>query len=124
MVYATAADYAFLSLTGAIPEEKRKAFLEEASRQVDSLTYCRILKHGFENLSAAQQELIRLATVRQADFQYAYGEMLDSPLSAYSINGVSMGFDRGALVTRGGVSAQASTVGLLDQTGLTCRRLS
>lgn len=124
MNYATAADYEFLSVNREIPPELQDVFLEDASRQIDSLTYCRIPKMGFEKLSLHQQKLIRMAVVRQADLQYNFRDVLESPLSSYGINGVSIGFDRASLVTRGGVSTLPSIAALLEQTGLMCRRLS
>lgn len=124
MNYATAADYEFLSINREIPAELQEVYLEDASRQIDSLTCCRIPKIGFRNLSLCRQKLVRTAVVRQADLQYNFRDVLESPLSSYGINGVSIGLDRASLVTRGGVSTLPSIAALLEQTGLMCRRLS
>lgn len=122
--YATPQEYAALSRSGEIPTERLSACLEDASRDVDTLTFGRIRKSGFSMLTEFQQEMVRLAVVRQADFSFNYRDLLGSPLASYGINGVSMGFDKAVLISRGGVSTMSDIDGLLEQAGLTCRRLT
>ena len=57
------------------------------------------------------------------DFCYENAELLESPLSAYSINGVSMSFDKSKIVRVGGVTTSSEVYGLLMQTGLCYRGL-
>ena len=95
--------------------------LINASRQVDTLTFNRIVGKGFNNLTEFQQDIIRNSVCRQADFTAKYGEILDNPLASYSINGVSMSFDRSKVYSENGVSMSSEDYGLLQQSGLTFR---
>ncbi len=60
---------------------------------IDILTYSRINATGFENLTAFQQRVIRECAVEIAKFFLANKDVLDIPLSSYSINGVAMQFN-------------------------------
>ena len=59
------------------------------------------------------------AVCEQAEFGSVYAELLASPFSSYSINGVAMQFDGAGIVERGGVKTPAHVMSLLRQTGLT-----
>ena len=109
--------------SGAIPAEEVEASLKRACRDIDSLTFNRIVEKGFENLTEFQQELVKEAVKLHADFCYDNAELLDSPLASYAINGVSMSFDKSKIVTIGGVTTSSEVYGLLMQTGLCCRSL-
>lgn len=107
--------------TGEIPEEQAESFLRKACRAVDSLTFNRIVERGFENLSEFQQKLIEEAVSLHADFCFNNAELLESPLSAYSISGVSMSFDRSRIVSVDSVITTSEVYRLLLQTGLCYR---
>ena len=109
--------------SGNISAEELETRLRRACRDIDSLTYNRIVKAGFENLTEFQQELIREAVQLHADFCYDNAELLDSPLAAYAINGVSMSFDKSKIVTVGDVTTSNEVYSLLMQTGLCYRGL-
>lgn len=109
--------------SGSVPKEELEKFLKTACRTVDSLTFNRIVKAGFDNLTEFQQELIKEAVQLHADFAYDYGELLNSPLASYSISGVSMSFDKSKIVTVGGVTTTSEVYNLLMQTGLCYREL-
>ena len=70
-----------------------------------------------------QQEIIKEAVQKHIDFVYENAEMLESPLSSYSISGVSMSFDRSKIVTVGGITTTGKVYNLLMQTGLCYRGL-
>lgn len=106
---------------GTIPSDCLEERLSGASRAVDSMTFNRIVKQGFENLSEFQQELIKKAVSKQADFTYNNAELLESPLSSYSISGVSMSFDKTKVLEIGSVTTTKEIYGLLMQTGLCFR---
>ncbi len=108
---------------GEIPEEQVDVFLRKACRAVDSLTFNRIQVTGFENLTEFQQKLICEAVALHADFCYNNAELLESPLSSYSISGVSMSFDRTKVKQIGSVTTTSEVYGLLIQTGLCYRGL-
>ena len=102
-----------------MPPEEQDAALDAASRDIDGLTFDRIVAVGFDRLTAFQQELVKRAVCEQAKFRSVYAELLASPFSSYSINGVAMQFDGAGIVERGGVKAPAHVMSLLRQTGLT-----
>ena len=107
---------------GDLEETEAKRLLEEASDQVDRLTYGRIRARGFNNLTEYQQEMVKKAVCYQVDFINSYGDYLNTPLSGYSIGDVSLSFsqeNQGA----GGIMADKKTLNYLSQTGLTVRRL-
>lgn len=104
--------------TGSIPPDEQEQRLADAQMVVDSLTYNRIVRRGFENLTAFQQRLVKESVRKQANFAYENAEMLDSPLSSYSINGVSMGFDKSKVMEINNITTTREVYGLLIQTGL------
>ena len=121
--YATTDDY-MLYGSGEIPIMQLEKALYQASRQVDSLTYNRIVGKGFLHLTGFQQDVIRDVCCQQADFYYANKEAIESALQSYSINGVSMAFGTGQNVKYiNGVFIHSGTYSLLNQSGLACRRV-
>lgn len=108
---------------GNIPADQVESRMKQACRDIDSLTFNRIVKKGFENLTEFQQGLIKEAVQLHADFCYDNSDLLDSPLASYAINGVSMSFDKSKIVTSGGVTTSSSVYALLMQTGLCYRGL-
>lgn len=122
--YATAEYYLNTFHGNAIPDTKIERSLIQASRHIDSLTYNRIVSKGFSNLSVFQQEIVKEVVCVQAEFEYENKEELESLISSYSVNGVSMTIQPGwNLFADKGVAMQRSTYGLLEQTGLCCRSL-
>jgi len=122
--YLAYVDYKYYKDTykGTLDEDTATKLLEESSDQVDRLTYGRIRKKGFDNLTEYQQELIKKSVCYQADFINSYGEYLNMPIDGYSAGGISLSFSKdnqGA----GGVIADKRTLDYLSQTGLTVRRL-
>ncbi|MGM0238513.1 hypothetical protein [Enterococcus sp. AZ103] len=96
--------------------------LRQAQRHIDSLTFNRIVGKGFSNLTSFQQTLIKEVICLQVDFEDENQDLLDSVVSSYSINGVSMNFgDSWNVVVQSGIAMQRSTYELLNQTGLTRR---
>lgn len=91
--------------------------LELASCKVDELTFNRIRKIGFDNLTAFQKDKVQKATLLQAQYYSDYGTE-SSGLSGFNISGLSMSFSSGAS-TPDGVSQAAYM--MLKQTGLMCR---
>lgn len=92
--------------------------LKKASHKVDSLTFNRIVGRGFDNLAELQKNIIKEVTCSIADFDY--NASLNTGLTSYSINGVSMSFDKSSnLITVNGIEIEKDTYSLLSQTGLT-----
>ena len=109
---------------GNIPADQLESRLRRACRDIDSLTFNRIVGRGFDNLTEFQQGLIKEAVQLHADFCYENAELLESPLASYAINGVSMSFDKSKIVTVGGVTTSSEVYSLLMQTGLCYRGLN
>lgn len=98
--------------------------LRQASRHIDSLTYNRIVAQGFGNLTEFQQGVIKEVCCRQALFESENADAINSVLTGYSINGVSMQFgDSWNVFTEYGVAMRRDVYALLCQTGLCCRVL-
>ena len=105
-----------------IPKEKIKGELKSASRNIDTLTFNRIVEVGFENLTEFQQNIIKEVICSLADFKFENKDVLDSVFSSYSINGVSANLDNGGNIkVIKGVAIPKNLYGYLEQTGLTCR---
>lgn len=123
--YATSEQLcAFCPQAEDLDEEELGLALERASRDVDSLTWNRIVKRGFDDLTAFQQQIVTQTVCRLAFWQTEQGDLLDSPLSGYSINGVSAQYgDSQAVTIQNGVMIPKRLYRLLEQTGLCCGRL-
>lgn len=121
------ADFEYYSQTyrGEMPQEEAVKALKQASRHINSLTFNRIVGKGFENLTTFQQGIIKECVCMMADFESANGDMINSLINSYSINGASIAFGgegaNYALV--GGIIVQRDTYSYLEQTGLTSRNL-
>lgn len=119
--YVTASEY-YGSGHEAVAAEDVTKVLIRASRHVDALTFNRIQGIGFDNLTQFQKDCIQEVVCEQADFLYENADMIESMLSAYSINGVSMSFGDGPTVRwESGLPIKASVYKVLEQTGLCCR---
>lgn len=85
MSYLTSEQITALSLSEDI--------ISKTDSAIDILTYSRINAIGFENLTAFQQRIVSECASEIAEFLIDNREILDTPLSAYNINGVSMQFN-------------------------------
>ena len=120
--YVTAEEYAELGYTAITSNVDR--YLREASRNIDTLTFNRIVAKGFDNLTEFQQELIKEVCCKQAEFLFNNADAIASILDSYAINGVSMQFGTGFnVVIEGGLPIQRTVYSLLEQTGLCWRAI-
>ena len=112
-------------ISGVITTDDLERRLYIASRHSDTLTVSRIVARGFENLTEFQKDVVRLVVCKQADFEAENESLINSVLSSYSINGVSMGINAGGwnVTVQDGVIMRADNYAMLEQTGLCCRRL-
>lgn len=120
MAYATEVEYQQYG-DGSIPAEELPKALEQASDQIDALTYNRIVAGGMAGLTAFQRTRVVKAVCQQADFFHAYGDYLTFPLSGYSAGSVSLSFK--AVQGAGGIQTTEAVTSLLAATGLMSRRL-
>lgn len=115
-------EYRCISKLDSLPDEDKLArMLEDAEEDINAMTFNRITARGFDTLTLFQQEKVKRAIARQADFRYQYGELLRNPLASYSINGVSMSWDKSMIREYFGIQTCADVISCLIQTGLMYR---
>lgn len=121
--YVTA-EYYLKDFNGSlIPRDTLEKALRLASRHIDSLTYNRIVGQGFYNLTSFQRDVIKETVCQQAEFEYENADEINTILSSYSINGVSMQFGSSWNVfMKKGIAMKKDTYALLCQSGL-CSQL-
>ena len=120
--YATVLEFQSLFPNSELEEITIENCLKQASRDIDALTYNRIVKKGFDQLTDFQQEVIREVCCRHASFLHENEAMLKTYLNSYSINGVSMSFGNSwNLYVENGTAIERSLYEYLCQTGLACR---
>lgn len=121
--YADAAYYTEVYSGDTIPTEEQEKFLKKASRNIDSLTYNRIIGRGISYLTDFQREIIKEICCEMAEFEYENADMIESVIQNYSINGVSMSFGTSwNIKIIEGIAVSSSTYNKLKQTGL-CSRI-
>ena len=104
-----------------IPQAEFNRIARIVSRKVDGLTFNKIVG-GLTNLTPFQQERLQDAMIEFCDFEYDNEDILNSAISNYTLNGVSVGFgsNQGGIMTQGLVVSR-NGYQILTQTGLTCR---
>lgn len=122
-MYLTFAEFQTLCPDSTITEQQYNALENRAESDIDTLTFNRITAIGFNNLTAFQRDKVRLALSQQTAFVFDNAELLDSPLSSYSISGVSMSFDSSKVINYCGVTTTRQVYNTLLQTGLCYRGL-
>ena len=107
---------------GTMDDETALKRLEEASYNIDSLTFGRAKER---TLSDFQTNMLARVCCEMADFNDANSDMLNSALSSYSLNGASMSFsgNSAGVTTVNGIIIARATYEKLKQTGLTCLSL-
>ncbi len=120
--YAKKAEY--LREYNTIPEDEIEKRLKLASRHIDSLTFNRILRQGFNSLTEFQREIITEVCCDMAQFEYENEDMINSIFQQYSINGVTMSFGNSwNVMLQNGIAIKRDVYEKLCQTGLCCRRV-
>lgn len=77
---------------GNIPDENVEKYLEMSQEKIDSITFNRIVRIGFNKLTEFQQEKIKKAICLQADYisQNGYNNEDNSDISSYSVLDISV----------------------------------
>lgn len=102
--------------------ENAKDYLSAASTKIDILTFCRVGCIGFNNLTDFQKDKIKNVCCKLAEFICENEDILNSYVSSYSINGVSVDLNNHVnLKTVEGVLIPSDLYSELSMTGL-CRR--
>ena len=118
MTYITYDDY--ISMGGTLlHEECAKKYIELASYDIDNLTFNRINKIGFDNLTEFQKSTIKKVVMLQADFRSDNEDWLNSAISQYSINGVNINYGNSKTISViNGIFIPTNVFAILKQTGL------
>lgn len=122
-MYLTSTEFCNICPECDISEEQFSAILQRAESDIDTLTFNRITAEGIDSFTDFQRVRIKHSTALQMKFIYDNSELLESPLSAYSISGVSMSFDKSKVVSLDGVITTRQVYNVLMQTGLCYRGL-
>lgn len=102
--------------------ENADKYLKKASRDIDILTFNRIVCDGFENLTNYQKEIIQEVCCEHASFLLENETMIKTYLSGYSINGVNMSFGNSwNIYVDSGAAIDKSLYERLCSTGLCSR---
>ena len=67
--------------------------LELAQEKIDDITFNRIVKIGFDNLTDFQKENIQKAVCRQAEYYFKNGINSSSSVSSYSVLDITVNVD-------------------------------
>ena len=102
-----------------IPANDVDKYLLKASEKIDELTFNRIVKIGFDNLTDFQKEKVQRAVCSHADYIYENGTEMGQ-ISSYSVLDISVSVDN-KNTTEAKYGVNSDTYNLLKQTGLTCR---
>lgn len=103
-------------------QENVGKYLKKASRDIDVLTYNRIIAKGFDNLTEYQKEIVQEVCCEHASFLFENEDMIKTYLSNYSINGVNMSFGGSwNLYIDSGIAIDKNLYEKLCSTGLCCR---
>lgn len=91
----------------------------KAKTMIDTLTHNRVKIIGWDNLTEFQRFTLKECLLEIVLFLYENKDLLETPLSSYSINGVSMQFKFNPTVfCQGGVIMNQTTYMRLVSTGL------
>ena len=107
-----------------IAKEQFESLESRAETDIDCLTFNRITAKGFDALTDFQRSRVKFAVAMQIEFISNNQELLDCPLSSYSISGVSMSFDKSKVAIIDNVTTTYQVYNTLMQTGLCYRGLS
>ena len=96
-------------------------YLELAQEKVDSITFNRIVKIGFNNLTEFQQENIAKAICIQAEYISEHGTDDDwSRISSYNVLDISVSVDSNSVSKAQKLNMSDRAYSLVHKTGLDC----
>ncbi|MCI5723008.1 MAG: hypothetical protein MR283_03260 [Erysipelotrichaceae bacterium] len=105
-----------------LTDDNADRYLSIASRHANTICRGRVEGTGFNNLSSFRKSSIQEVVCRQAEFLYQNESMLETYLSSYAINGVTMQFGQSwNLHTEGGIAMPEELYQILLRTGLCYR---
>lgn len=115
-------EYYFDTFEGnKIPDDDVKKYLELAQEKIDSITFNRIVKIGFDNLTDFQKEKIQRAICYQAEYILENG-LETSNIASYSVLDINVSV--GNKNTSASINHMSEIAyDLIHKTGLDCRLL-
>ena len=117
-------DYYINTYKGEIPEADVNKYLEKSQEKIDSITYNRIVKIGFNNLTEFQKEKVTKAICLEADDIYAHGfnDEDNNDILSYSVLDISVNVkDSSSKETRASkLHMSEEAYDLIHKTGLNC----
>lgn len=115
-------EYYFDTFEGnKIPDDDVKKYLELAQEKIDSITFNRIVKIGFDNLTDFQKEKIQRAICYQAEYILENG-LETSNIASYSVLDINVSVgNKNTPASLNNMSEIAYD--LIHKTGLDCRLL-
>lgn len=104
-----------------LPNNGIEKYLELAQEKVDSITFNRIVRIGYNNLTSFQQENIAKAICTQAEHIYENGTDDDqSSISSYSVLDISVSVNESSMSKAHKLNMSERAYSLVHKTGLDC----
>lgn len=116
--------YYYNIYNGTISASDLSKYLKLASEKIDEVTFNRIVRIGFNNLTDFQKEKVKEAVCYQADYIYenGYDEENMRGISSYSVLDISVTKDGNGTITEAKKKHMSSyAYDQIQKTGLTCR---
>lgn len=101
--------------------EEIQMLLDEASNDIDILTFNRIRRIGFDSLTNYQIEKLQIVICELMEFHYNNKDFLTSIFNQYEVNGTGFNMNNNNYIIISGVPILKNTYKKLEQTGLTYR---
>lgn len=108
-----------------LTKENVEKYLKLSQEKIDSITFNRIVKKGFNNLTEFQKEKVSQAICYQAEyiFENGYNNENDSDISSYSILDISINVKENNNTKAKQENMSEIAYDLIHKTGLDCRIL-
>lgn len=124
-LYADKEYYSSMFNGKKITGEEIEKYLELSQEKIDTITFNRIVKIGFNNLTDFQKEKIQKAICYQAEYIYenGYNDENQSDISSYSVLDISVSIkDNSNSKTQAQEECMSEIAyDLIRKTGLSCR---
>ena len=107
-----------------IPDDEIEKYLELAQEKIDSITFNRIVKIGFDNLTTFQQKKIKMAVCYQAEYIFSNGFNNENKpdIASYSVLDISVNVESNKAKTKAEKACMSeSAYDLIVKTGLTTK---
>ena len=113
-------DYYLNEFKGCILTDYKTKYLKLAQEKINSITFNRIVRIGFENLTEYQQEKVKEAICYQAEYIYMNGYN-NGNISSYSVLDISVTVDKSNKTVAQKLYLSEEAYDAIHSTGLDCR---